>query len=132
MNFLFWVGFFGGGKWLEVNFPSRGKVIHFPQAIKTPFSQTLHFMDFRPYRGQGNFKAIFKGNYPLVGKFCSKDVGACAITTKCLDDKICTFKILFSWRFPRKKAFWTIFLSAPNAPAPLKTPNLFLLSSRCL
>ena len=47
--------------------------------------------------------------------------GACAMTTKCLDNKICTSKIILSWRFLRKKkktAFWTIFLSAPNAPPP--------------
>ena len=35
---------FRGKKRLEANFPSRGKVINFPQAIRTPFSQTLHFM----------------------------------------------------------------------------------------
>ena len=27
-------------------------------------------------------------------------IGACAMTTKFLDNKICTFKILLSWRFP--------------------------------
>ena len=46
------------------------------------------------------------------------------MTTNFLDNKICTFKILLSWRFPRKKKkkqpFWTIFLSAPNAPPPQK------------
>ena len=41
------------------------------------------------------------------------------MTTKFLDNKICTFKILLSWRFPRKAAFWTILLSASKAP-PLK------------
>ena len=61
-------------------------------------------------------------------------LGACAMTTKFLDNNICTFKILLSWHFPRKKktAFWTIFLSAPKAPSPQKTNILFLLSSRCL
>ena len=39
------------------------------------------------------------------------------MTTKFLDNKMCTFKILLSWRFPWKIAFWTIFL-----PAPLPTP----------
>ena len=39
------------------------------------------------------------------------------MTTKFLDNKIFTFNILLSWRFPRKIAFWTIFL-----PAPLPTP----------
>ena len=36
------------------------------------------------------------------------------MTTK-FDNKISTFKILLSWRFPRKTAFGTIFLSAPKA-----------------
>ena len=44
------------------------------------------------------------------------------MTTNFLDNKICTFKILLSWRFPRKTAFWTIFLSAAKAP-PLKKRN---------
>ena len=42
------------------------------------------------------------------------------MTTKCLDNKIFTFKILLSWRFPRKEAFWTIFLSAPLPTPPLE------------
>ena len=52
-------------------------------------------------------------------------LGACAMTTKFLDNKICTFKHLLSWRFPQKKsAFWTIFLSAPKAP-PLKKRKIY-------
>ena len=35
------------------------------------------------------------------------------MTTYNFYSKICTFKILLSWRFPQKAAFWTIFLSAP-------------------
>ena len=40
------------------------------------------------------------------------------MTTKFLDNKMCTFKILLSVAFPTRKrtAFWTIFLSVPNAP----------------
>ena len=49
------------------------------------------------------------------------------MTTKFLDNKICTFKILLSWRFPRKTAFWTIVLSAPNVPPPLKNENFIFL-----
>ena len=45
-------------------------------------------------------------------------VGACAMTTKFLDNKIRTFKILLSWRFPRKTAFWTIFLCPQCRPPP--------------
>ena len=35
---------FEAKKWLEVNFPSRGKVKIFPQAVRVPFPQTLHFL----------------------------------------------------------------------------------------
>ena len=42
------------------------------------------------------------------------------MTTKFLDNKICTFKILLSWRFPRKQAFWDNFPPCPQAP-PLKS-----------
>ena len=49
------------------------------------------------------------------------------MTTKSLDNKIYTFKILLSWRFPRKKKqrFWTIFLSAPEAHALQKRKFYF-------
>ena len=52
-------------------------------------------------------------------------LGACAMTTKFLDNKIFTFKILLSWRFPRKIAFWTIFLSAPLPTPPEKRKFYF-------
>ena len=52
-------------------------------------------------------------------------IGACATTTKCLDNKICTFKSLLSWRFPRKQRFWTIFLSAPKPPPPPEKPKFY-------
>ena len=45
-------------------------------------------------------------------------IGACAMTAKFLDNKVFTFEILLSWRFPRKIAFWTIFLSAPPPNPP--------------
>ena len=39
------------------------------------------------------------------------------MTTKCRVNKICTFKTLLSWRFPRKTVFWDDFpLYAPSAP----------------
>ena len=49
------------------------------------------------------------------------------MTTKFSDNKICNFKSLLSWRFPQKKktAFWTIFLSAPKAPPPLKNRKFY-------
>ena len=53
-------------------------------------------------------------------------VGARAMTTKFLDDKICTFKILLSWRFPRKQAFWGDFpLRSPSPPPPQKRKYYF-------
>ena len=54
------------------------------------------------------------------------------MTTKFLDNNIFTFKILLSWRFPWKIAFWTIFPSAPLRTPPEKRKILFLLSSRFL
>ena len=48
------------------------------------------------------------------------------MTTKFLDNKICTFKILLSWRFPGKTAFWTSFLSAPKAPPPPQKNKNFI------
>ena len=56
-----------------------------------------------------------------------ESLGACAMTTKFLDNKIFTFKILLSWRFPRKIAFWRIFLSAPLPTPPWKTQILFFI-----
>ena len=49
------------------------------------------------------------------------------MTTKCLDNKIFTFKILLSWRFPRKIALWTIFLSAPLPTPSLKNANFIFI-----
>ena len=40
------------------------------------------------------------------------------MTTKFLDNKIFTFKILLSWRFPRKQAFLDDFSSLPPRPPP--------------
>ena len=60
-------------------------------------------------------------------------LGACAMTTKFLDNKKFTFKILLSWRFPWKIAFWTIFLPALLPTPAWKVQTLFFkLSSRFL
>ena len=56
-------------------------------------------------------------------------LGACAMTTTFLDNKICTFKILLSWRFRRKTAFWEnspLYLH-PRAPTPLKSANFIFV-----
>ena len=48
------------------------------------------------------------------------------MTTKFLDEKICTFKILLSWRFPRKTAFLDEFPLCPqNAQPPQKRKFYF-------
>ena len=54
------------------------------------------------------------------------------MTTKIFDNRFRTFKILLSWRFPRKAAFWDNFPVCPQGPAPSKAKSLFLLSSRRL
>ena len=42
------------------------------------------------------------------------------MTTKFIDSNICTFKILLSWRFPRKKkTHFRRFSSLPPMPPPL-------------
>ena len=48
------------------------------------------------------------------------------MTTKFLDNKIYTFKILLSWRFPRKNSILDDFSSLPPIP-PLKTANFILI-----
>ena len=47
------------------------------------------------------------------------------MTTKFLDNKICSFKILLSWRSPRKTAFLDDFSSLPPNPHPLKKGNFY-------
>ena len=49
------------------------------------------------------------------------------MTTKFLDNKICTFKILLSWRFPRKQAFLDDFPLCPQGPPPLKSENFIFI-----
>ena len=53
-------------------------------------------------------------------------LGAGAMTTKFLDNKICTFKIILSWRFPRKTAFLDDFPLCPPGP-PLKSENFIFI-----
>ena len=48
------------------------------------------------------------------------------MTTKCLDNKICTFKMLLSWRFPRKAAFLDDFPLCPRGPPPSKVQTFYL------
>ena len=49
------------------------------------------------------------------------------MTTKFLDNKICTFKILLSWRFPRKTAFWDDFPVCPQGAPPSKRKTFIFI-----
>ena len=65
--------------------------------------------------------------FPLGTVQGMSKIGACAMTTKFLDNKICTFKILLSWRLPRKTAFLATFPLCPQAPPPLKSANFIFI-----
>ena len=56
------------------------------------------------------------------------------MTTKFLDNKICTLKILLSWRFPTKTSIFGQFPSLPpRPPPPLKSENfIFIVVSPAL
>ena len=47
------------------------------------------------------------------------------MTTNFLENKICTFKILLSWRFPRKIEFSGYFSSLPPMPSPSKDATFY-------
>ena len=50
------------------------------------------------------------------------------MTTKFLDNHICTFKFFLSWRFPRtKKNVFGRFSSPPPRPTPLKSANFIFI-----
>ena len=66
----------------------------------------------------------------LAEKIASRDgwvllIGACAMTTKFLENKICTFETLLSWRFPRKTAFLDDFPLCPKAPPSKTNANFY-------
>ena len=55
------------------------------------------------------------------------------MTTNFLDNKICTFKILLSWRFPRETALRDVFPLCPQGPPPSKAQNsIFIVVSPSL
>ena len=66
---------------------------------------------------------IFLSNF-IVMEF--PKIGACAMTTKFLDNIICTFKILLSWRFPRETALLDDSPLRPQGPPPSKVQTLDL------
>ena len=49
------------------------------------------------------------------------------MTTKFLDNKICAFKTILSWRFPRKTAFLDDFPLCPQSPPFSKTADFIFI-----
>ena len=49
------------------------------------------------------------------------------MTTKFLDNKIIAFKILLSWRFPRKNSVLDNFPLCPLLTPPLKNANFIFI-----
>ena len=88
---------------------SRNGQTQGPLYSDTPWAPSDVLMMF-----EARIPFLFKDFRSSSGK---EKLGACVTTTKYLDNKILSFTILLSWRFPWKIAFWTIFL-----PAPLPTP----------
>ena len=54
-------------------------------------------------------------------------VRACAMTTKFFDNKICTFKIVLSWRFPTKNSVLDDFPLCPQGPSPSKIETFIFI-----
>ena len=54
------------------------------------------------------------------------------MTTEFLDNKICIFKILLSWRFPRKTAFLDDFPLCPQGPLIKSEIFIFIVVSPSL
>ena len=69
---------------------------------------------------------LFVAHFRRKLKGVRERVGACAMTTKFLDNKICTFEMLLSWRFPRLAAFWDDFPLRPQPP-PLRSANFIYI-----
>ena len=65
----------------------------------------------------------YRGVAPKSLLFRSPKVGACAMTTKALNNKFALSNIDCHGVSQEKLRFWTIFLSAPSAPPPLRNAN---------
>ena len=99
-----------------------------PRLPKKPFLSSLPARELslsEQSRDVHDISAPAQNTHPKGFKMGTASIGACAMTTQFLDNIICIFEILLSWRFPRKRKqrFWMIFLSAPKAPPPLKSEN---------
>ena len=63
---------------------------------------------------------------PGIASDHRSQIGACAMTTKLLDTKMCSVKIvLSSKRFPRRTAFWDDFPLCPHAPRSKNANSIF-------
>ena len=71
-----------GKKWLEVNFPLRGKVIHFPSSHKNSFSQTLQLMGKQSISRER--ESYFQGKIISEGKFAQLSLGGKMLPQKML------------------------------------------------
>ena len=78
---------------------------------------------------QNSFLGVDDWSVPGTTNFCFYAfyiLGACATTKEFLDNKICTFKISLSWRFPRKNSVFGRFSSLPpRPPSPQKARKHF-------
>ena len=72
-------------------------------------------------------KNHYEGTFAKTALLQTPDssLGACAMTTKFLGNKICTFKILLSWRFPRKNSVLDDFPLCHRGPPPVKNRNFY-------
>ena len=82
------------------------------------------------FRGQNPHCKDPALNLSCNGTLHRTSVGACAMTTKFLDNIISTFKILLSWRFHEKKKKNSVFgrfSSLPPRPPPLKSEHFIFI-----
>ena len=126
---------FEAKKWLELNFPSRGKVINIPSSHKRSFSSNPSFcgkighfggkgklFSRENYPSEGKFSPLRESspNFPLEGKFCLK---------RCLG------RVIAKKRFQQRQGiFWTregsqlVVLPRPNTHS-LRKPWAWTVSS---
>ena len=96
----------------------------------------MHFGGFQLF--DANEPATMRGRHtgpqktgpssPPPPQNSAEPLGACAMTAKFLNNKICTFQFLLSLRFPQKQAFLDDFPLCPRAPPPpLQSENFIFI-----
>ena len=78
---------FEAKQWLEVNFPSQGKLKFFPRAVKAPFPQTLHFLGKQciPRERESHFQGKIipqRENFSSEGKSAQFSLGGKSLPQK--------------------------------------------------